>query len=184
MTAGITVHPVTPDRWMDFARLFEAPGSPHYCWCMAYRASNSYQMSKDQKREAMLERVTNGTPIGVLAYDGGNPVGWCSAAPRESYARLDRSRTMPRMDDAPTWTVLCFFVRRTHRRIGTTLALLQGAIKYAQEGGAQVIEGYPFDTAAISSTHRGHSSLFEAAGFRREGKRWVWWAPDAGEPTH
>ncbi|WP_219974698.1 hypothetical protein, partial [Rubrobacter xylanophilus] len=34
------------------------------------------------------------------------------------------------------------------------------------------IEAYPFDTAGLSSTHRGHSSLFKKAGFRQDGKRW------------
>jgi len=50
--------------------------------------------------------------------------------------------------------------------------LLQGAIAHARAAGGQVIEGYPFDTAGVSSTHRGHSSLFKAARFEQDGKRW------------
>lgn len=122
----------------------------------------------------MKRRLETGTPIGLLAYDGEDAVGWCSVAPRETYARLERSRTMPRVDEAPTWTVLCFFVRRTHRGQGLTKALLKRGLTYARSEGAQVVEGFPFDTAGITSTHRGHSSVFEAAGFAREGKRWVW----------
>lgn len=173
MARRIQAHPVTPDRWDDFAKLFEARGSPHYCWCMVYRSVESHEMSKQEKREAMHSRIAAATPVGILAYDGDEPVGWCSVAPRETYPRLDRSRTMSRADDAPTWTVLCFFVRRTHRRQGVTLALLKAAVTYARAKGAHIVEGYPFDTAGISSTHRGHSSVFKSAGFRQEGTRWV-----------
>ena len=80
---------------------------------------------------------------------------------------------MPRIGDAPTWAVLCFFVRRSHRQAGVGHALLAGAVEYARNQGAQVIEGYPWDTAGVSSRHRGHSALFRAAGFTQEGKRWV-----------
>ena len=121
----------------------------------------------------MRKSVTNGTPIGVLAYVADEPVGWCSVAPRETYVKLERSRTMPRVSDAPTWTVLCFYVQRAHRAQGVSLALLRGAVTYALDSGAQEIEGYPYDTAGISSRHRGHSRLFRRAGFRLSGKRWL-----------
>jgi GNAT superfamily N-acetyltransferase len=141
---------------------------------MVYRDPKSPQMTKGEKREAMHERVSGGTPIGLLAYDGDEPIGWCSVAPRETYPRLERSRTMPRVEEAPTWTVLCFFVKRAHRGTGVTKTLLKGAVKYAHAEGAEVVEGYPFDTAGISSTHRGHSSVFRSAGFTQQGRRWAW----------
>lgn len=163
------VRPVTAETWDDFTRLFEARGAPHFCWCTAYRFRDAAE-----KQVSMERLVSRATPIGVLAYQGGAPVGWCSVAPRETYAKLERSRTMPRATPAEvsTWTVLCFFVPRAHRKQGVAAALLQGAITYVRAAGGQVIEGYPFDTAGVSSTHRGHSSLFEAAGFAQDGKRW------------
>lgn len=127
----------------------------------------------------MRAMVDRGVPVGVLAYDAGRPVGWCSVAPRESYARLARSRTMPRATAAEesTWVVLCFFVPRDRRGQDITHALLRGAVSYAGDSGADTVEGYPFDTAGITSTHRGHSSVFAAAGFRQDGTRW--WRPAA-----
>lgn len=125
----------------------------------------------------MHEVVTRGTSIGVLAYDGDEPIGWCSIAPRESYVKLRRSRTMPRVTDpeTTTWTVLCFFVPRPRRGTGVTRALLEGAIAYARAQGAAVVEGYPYDTAGISATHRGHSRVFRALGFVQDhgGRRWA-----------
>jgi len=113
-------------------------------------------------------------PIGLLVCKDTEPIGWCSVAPRESYARLERSRTMPRVtsSETPTWTVLCFFVARPYRQQHIAKAMLEGAVAYAREHGAEVIEGYPFDTAGITSTHRGHSRMFKALGFQLEGKRW------------
>jgi GNAT superfamily N-acetyltransferase len=175
MAARLVVRPVTAASWADFVQLFEAKGSPHYCWCAPYRFADAHLLDNPAKKAAMHGLVEQGVPIGVLAYAGAAPVGWCSVAPRESYIKLRRSRTMPRVTDetTPTWVVLCFFVVRSTRGAGVTRALLRGAVKYARAAGAKVIEGYPHDTAGISSTHRGHSSVFAAAGFRQDGTRWV-----------
>lgn len=174
-TSGeIQIHPVTASNWDDFERLFSKRGSPHYCWCSVYRFANNQDLTKDERKEGMRRLVSGGTPIGVVAYDAREPVGWCSVAPRESYVKLERSRTMPRVTDSdtPTWTVLCFFVVRSARGEGVSLALLRDAVDYAREAGAEIVEGYPFDTAGISSRHRGHSRVFEAAGFQQDGRRW------------
>jgi GNAT superfamily N-acetyltransferase len=171
--ARIVVRPVTGKTLSHFVALFEARGGPHYCWCSPYRYADAHLMDGPQKKAAALALIRRGTPVGVLAYQQGAPVGWCSIAPRETYVKLARSRTMPRKTDAPSWTVLCFFVARAARGAGVTRALLEGAVKYARSKGAEVVEGYPHDTAGISATHRGHSSVFAGAGFRREGTRWV-----------
>jgi GNAT superfamily N-acetyltransferase len=171
---AIEVRPVTKESWDQLVRFFEAKGSPHHCWCTPYRVAGSADLRNAQKK-AVLRRLVDGeTPVGVLAYDGDEPVGWCSIAPRESYVRLARSRTMPRATppDMPTWTVLCFFVARARRGQGVAHALLEGAVAYARQRGAQAIEGYPFDTAGISATHRGHSRVFREAGFQQDGTRW------------
>jgi len=169
------VREVTAENRADFERLFAAKGAPHYCWCTPYRLVGNEHLTSEERRDAMLALVDRGVPVGVLGYEGDAPVGWCSIAPRETYAKLARSRTMPREtpEDVPTWTVLCFYVPRPRRGEGLTLALLDGAVRIARERGAAVVEGYPFDTAGISSTHRGHSSVFGAAGFVQDGRRWA-----------
>jgi GNAT superfamily N-acetyltransferase len=170
----VEVRPVTAEAFPDFVRLFEGKGAPHYCFCTARRFREYPEWDKAQKKAAMERLVEAGTPIGLLAYDGGEPVGWCSVAPRESYPRLERSTAMPKADDRPTWTVVCFFVRRDHRGQDVAKALAKAAVAYARKGGAEVVEGWPWDTAGVSSTHRGHSKVFAAAGFTRDGAgdRW------------
>jgi GNAT superfamily N-acetyltransferase len=168
------VVPVSAETWGDFEALFSARGSPHYCWCTVYRFRNSDRLSREQMHDGMHRLVRERTPIGVLAYEGGSAIGWCSAAPRESYVKLERSRTMPRVSPARTWTILCFFVQRAHRGRGVASALLAGALDEAGRRGAEVVEGYPHDTAGISATHRGTSKLFRALGFQRDGSRWFY----------
>lgn len=167
------VRPVTPDTVEDFVTLFSARGSPHYCWCTPYRFRNAHTLSSDEKRDAMTDLVARDVPVGVLAYVDGKPAGWCSVAPRQTYVKLGRSRTMPRMGDEETWAILCLFVPRPLRGEGLAVPLLKGAVKYASEHGAHVVEAWPFDVAGISSTHRGHSAAYEKAGFELDGKRMV-----------
>jgi len=181
---GICVRPVTRENWADFARLFESKGAPHYCWCTPHRTQGEH-LTSEQRKACMREFVEQATPVGVLAYDGDEPVGWCSVAPRESYVKLRRSRTMPRKTppQSSTWTVLCFYVPRQRRKQGIAQALLEGAVEYASSEGAAVIEGYPFDTAGITATHHGHSELFRRLGFRRDGSDRRWALSVARRPT-
>ena len=171
--ARLVVHPVTPARWDDFAKLFEAKGAPHYCWCAPYRFADAHTMDKAEKRAAMRQLVKRGTPIGLLAYKDGEPVGWVSAAPRMTFAKLERSKVMPVVDET-AWTVSCFFVAREHRDEGVPVALLNAAVKEARAKGATSIEGYPWDASGMSSTNLGRSAVFKKAGFKPdEGRRWA-----------
>jgi GNAT superfamily N-acetyltransferase len=134
---------------------------------MRWRLSSAdYQRSTKDSRVAELEdRVRRGVPVGVLAYVDGEPVGWCSVAPRETYAALERYRALPRLDDMPTWSVACFFVDRSVRRQGVTLGLLRAAVAYAHGHGAVVVEGYPVAPGAGLYTYMGSPETFRAAGF-------------------
>lgn len=172
------VRPVTRAESGAFQALFSAKGCPGFCWCTPYRFKDAPEMDRAAKREAMLRSIRDGTPVGVLAFDAGEPVGWCSIGPRHTYERLARSRTMPVVDE-DAWSILCVFVRPSHRGQGLTKRLVEGAVEYARRHGAPVIEAYPWDTAGLSGTgpakHWGHSKVFAATGFDREGetRRWV-----------
>ncbi len=160
-------HPVIPERLPDLACFSERHGKFRYCSCMRWRMkSTDYQRSTKGSRIAALDDlVRRGVPVGVLAYLDGEPVGWCSIAPRESYAALERFRALPRLDEAPVWSVVCFFVDRSVRRQGVTLGLLQAAVEYARSQGAEVIEGYPVEPGPRLYTYMGSPATFRRAGF-------------------
>lgn len=161
-------HPVTVERLADLARFSERHGKFRYCSCMRWRMTSAqFQHStKDQRVAALDDRVRDGVPVGVLAYVDGEPVGWCSVAPRETYAALERNRALARLDDAPVWSIVCFFVDSHFRRQGLTLELLRAAIGYALSEGAQIIEGYPVEPGSRLYTYMGSPATFRQAGFR------------------
>jgi hypothetical protein len=183
---GLTYGPVTPDRLPDLARFSERHGKFRYCSCMRWRmTSTDFHRSTKLERVAALEGLVRaGTPVGVLAYAGDEPVGWCAVAPRETYAGLERSRALPRMDDAPVWSVTCFFVDAHVRHKGATLGLLQATVAYARSCAATVIEGYPVEPGAELYTYMGSPATFQRAGFREvarseRGRCIMRWVSDA-----
>lgn len=84
---------------------------------------------------------------------------------QKSYGALERYRALPRIDDAPVWSVVCFFVDRSFRRQRITLGLLNAAVQYAQSQGVKVIEGYPVEPGLRLYTYMGSPSTFRRAGF-------------------
>src|SRR5262245_18373702 len=119
--------PVTGDRLPELARFSKGHGKFRYCSCMRWRlTSTQFKCSTKDSRVAALEQLVEaGTPVGVLAYAEREPVGWRWTAPRETYEALERYRSLPRIDDAPVWSVVCFFIDRHARRQGMTLGLLR-----------------------------------------------------------
>jgi hypothetical protein len=164
----LTFHPVTPERLPGLARFLASHGKFRYCACMRWRMrSAAFSRSTKEERAGAVERLVHeGTPIGVLAYLDQEPVGWCSVAARCSYAALERYRALPRIDDRPVWSVVCFFVSARIRRGGATLGLLKAAVDYAASQGAEIIEGYPVEPGPRLYTYMGSPATFRAAGFR------------------
>ncbi|MEW5995283.1 MAG: GNAT family N-acetyltransferase, partial [Candidatus Zixiibacteriota bacterium] len=120
---------------------------------------------------AMKKIVNSGAVPGILAYDGNEPVGWCSVGPREGFPVLDRSRVLKRIDDAPVWSVVCLFIAKPYRKTGLSTKILKAAINYAKKNGGQIIEGYPFDLTGKKSplpdafVWTGLASAYRRAGF-------------------
>jgi len=114
-------------------------------------------------------------PPGIIAYAGGEPVGWCAAAPRDSYPVLDRSRVLKRIDDEPVWSVVCFFIAKHFRRRGLTVELLRAAVRHAARRGARIVEGYPVEprkgAMPDAFAYTGLAAAFRRAGFTEAARR-------------
>jgi GNAT superfamily N-acetyltransferase len=167
---GITFRPVTAARWNDLEALFESRGGPKYCWCMAWRAtSERHDMSRTQRKSALRSRVKDGIPIGILGYFKGEPVAWCSIAPRPTYRKLGGVEK-PNENPDKVWSLVCFFVKREFRGIGVSERMLEAAIAYAKKKGAAVVEGYPVTKTSPSYRFMGFVPSFTAAGFKAAGR--------------
>jgi GNAT superfamily N-acetyltransferase len=174
---GLEVHPVTPERWGDLADLAGERGFTSGCWCMWWRVTSK---EFDERHGAGLRRdlqrlVDAGRAPGLLAYVDGVPAGWVAVAPRDEYPRLDRSPKLRRLDDRPVWSITCFSIDRRHRRRGVAAVLLDAAVDFAQERGAEVVEAYPIDTAGAKRSsaelYTGTLAMFERAGFEEVARR-------------
>ncbi|MCZ7573174.1 MAG: GNAT family N-acetyltransferase [Ardenticatenaceae bacterium] len=163
--------PVTAERWHDLESLFGERGACGGCWCMWWRVKRSEfeQQKGEGNRQALKTIVESGEVPGILAYAEGQPVAWCSVAPREHFPVLDRSRILKRVDEEPVWSVVCFFVARPFRGQGLMVALLRAAVDYAKAHGAQIVEGYPVeprqDRTPDAFAWTGLASAFRKAGF-------------------
>ena len=132
------------------------------------------QQKSDGNRDAMRELVKSGAEPGILAYDGKQPVGWCSVAPREEFIGLEKSRVLKPIDDQPVWSVICFVVPAEYRGHGVAQALLAGAVAYAKKHGAKLIEAYPVDKPSRSNDDFmwfGAKSMYDKAGFSEVARR-------------
>jgi GNAT superfamily N-acetyltransferase len=142
-------------------------------WWRLSRAD--FDAGKAEGNRRGLERyVGSGRVPGLLAYDGGEPVGWVAVEPRAAFPRLARSRTLAPVDDAPVWSITCFFVARRHRGRGVTRALVEAAARHARACGARIVEAYPVDLAkrtADAFVYHGAASTFRALGFEEAARR-------------
>ena len=174
---SLEFHPLIPERWADFEKLFGERGACGGCWCMWWRLKNKdFEAHKGEDNRAMMKELVNsGVTPGILAYDGDNPVGWCSVAPREEFIRLQNSRILKPVDDKPVWSVVCLFVKKENRRKGVSTALLRAAVDFVREQGGDIIEGYALEPKegkmSDAFAFHGLATAYRKAGFDEVARR-------------
>jgi len=169
----LTIFPLTPALWPALEDLFGDRGACAGCWCMYWRIGSAYYHRPRQKNKtAFREVVQRGPPPGLLAFDGDVAVGWCQLTPRDALPWLDRVWRLKRVDDAPVWSLSCFYVRKGYRKQGVTAWLIAAALKAAKRAKAPVLEAYPIDAdESPSASDTGYASTFARAGFKIAARR-------------
>jgi GNAT superfamily N-acetyltransferase len=172
MPAALSIKPLTPDRWPDLEALFGPHGACGGCWCMWWRLTRQdWQQRRGAGNKRAFKRlVTKGAAPGLLAYAGGEPVGWCAVEPRAAYPGLQRSPVLKPVDDEPAWSITCLYIARRWRRRGVSVALIEAAVKHAARHGAGIVEGYPKDLTRKNvpdmDVFMGLPGAFRRAGFQ------------------
>ncbi len=142
------------------------------CFCLSYRipSKENLALRGPERGERVRRLMDEEGPIGVLAYDGDDVVGWAGVAPR-SRTHFATFRKVPHVDDLDVWSTWCFRVRPGHRKQGVMHALLDGAVAFARDQGAPAIEGYPIDNDGaridLTMAYVGTRRLFEQHGFEK-----------------
>ena len=139
-----------------------------------------FTKARPADNRAVLEKAARtdarkGRAPGLIAYRGGEAIGWVSLAPREDFERLEHSKVLARVDEKPVWSIVCFVVGRRARGQGVANALLAAAVDYARDHGATLLEAYPTDAAdgriPSANAYMGTLSMFERAGFTEVDRR-------------
>lgn len=143
------------------------------CWCLSYRVTSSKEnraLRGPARRERVRELVGQDPPPGVLAYEDDEVVGWAAVHPRADTS-FATNRRIPHVDDLDVWSLWCLRVRPGHRRQGIAHHLVAGAVAFAREHGAPVVEAYPVDNEGakvdLTMAYVGTRRLFERAGFTK-----------------
>ena len=166
----------TKERWGDLESLFEGRGGPKHCWRVVSRPKpkGAGRLSNADKKGILRGFVEAGTPVGLLGYEDGEPVAWCSIAPRDSYRRMSRIPDPDGVDSASVWAVERFFAVRRLRGTGIARRLIAAAATLARSKGAAMVEAYPVDPDSPSYKFMGTVPAFQSAGFvyaGEEGRR-------------
>jgi GNAT superfamily N-acetyltransferase len=183
MADEVTIVPANEASWEDLQAVFGTRGSAAHCQCQRYklRPREAFAKFPVEERAHRLRLQTecghpdSDTTSGLVAYVGGEPVGWCAVEPRTAYTGLLRNNRVPwegRAEDKAdesVWAVTCVFVRAGFRGHRISYALVRAAVDFARGRGARALEGYPLLTQPGSKItwdeiHVGSRSMFEAAG--------------------
>ncbi len=174
MNASLDIRPLTPELMDDMgAALGGTWGTT--CWCMHPRLRDAQMRElpgdgtmKQRRRAAMTELARKPYAPGLLAFEGGEPVGWIAIAPRGELGRVDASRATPRVDDTQVWVIPCLTVSKAVRGRGIAVAMICAAVDYAIANGAPAVEAYPRAGDARTgddNAYFGTEPLFARAGF-------------------
>ena len=173
---AIRIAPLDAAIWPALETLFREGGDPRWCWCQYWRLrSKDFGAARVPELRERLRALAEGPlPPGLVALEGdavpARAVGWVSLGPRKDYERIVRSNVIPTIDDRPVWSIVCFAVASSARGRGVARALLDGAIDFARQHGAEALEAYPVlvdDGEGIhpESAFTGTLPMFDRAGF-------------------
>jgi GNAT superfamily N-acetyltransferase len=131
----------------------------------------------EANKNALRLGIRSGQVFGIIGYLHGQPVSWCSVGPRETFCGLSVSDLLAEVDEHPVWSVACLFISKRYRNKGLCLQLLNAAVDYAAQCGAEIVEGYPIRPKEsdiripVAATWTGLESVFAAAGFVEAARR-------------
>lgn len=175
--AEFTWRPANEATQADADAVFETSGA-RKCRCQAMKVPGWIwrDTTQDERDEAWVQQLACGTAgptSGLIGYVDGEPAGWVAVEPRANYPRLwARKQPWMRMDPEleGVWSVTCFVVRTGFRKQGVTYELARAAVAYAEQAGAQVLEGYPMEpvpgkTVIWDEASVGLLQVFLDAGF-------------------
>ena len=169
----VRIEPLAADTWPALEAFFRQGRDPRWCWCQYWRlrSKDFAALGVPQLRDRLRTAAEGPRAPGLVALRDGAAVGWVGVGPRADFERIERSRVIARVDETPSWSVVCFAVAESARGEGVGAALLDAAVAFASANGGMTIEAYPVDlpagaTLPAEAAFTGTLAMFERAGFR------------------
>jgi len=106
---------IRPASVFDDVKTMVGPKPPdaNVCWCLSYRIPPKENRALvGPARGERVKQLIEQDPLGVLAYDGDEVVGWAAVAPRAG-TTFARNRKIPHVDDLTVWSVWCISGERS-----------------------------------------------------------------------
>jgi GNAT superfamily N-acetyltransferase len=161
--------------WSNIEALFGDNGACGGCWCMTWRLPRGGKLYEENKgspnRRRFRQLVEEGNAHGLLAFDEGKAIGWCSVGPKSEFPKLENSRVLKVPPIGNDWAVLCFYIQRKYRGQQVATRLLSEAVNYARLNDATILDGFPARHAKgtllpATFAWTGVPEIFEACGFQ------------------
>jgi len=175
----LDVAAATAEHTSALLELFERTNTPCHCQYWHFTGDKNAWLDRlfhapEQNRAAFTESLRSaGSELrGVVALHAGRAVGWLKLCPAERVAKLYDQRlyrALPAFSGPRdgVLTVGCLLVDEAVRRRGVARALVNHAVRIAENSGARCIEAFPrrSDQAGPAELWTGPFSVFEQAGF-------------------
>jgi GNAT superfamily N-acetyltransferase len=176
----LTIRPLTAARVDDVKTVMRGTWGAS-CWDLfpRYTAAQQRELgitvgpgTAEARRRAALAKLARRrkNSAGLVAYQGGEPIGFISLGPRSDFSRIANSKATPPVDEVPAWVIPCITVQRGHRGQGVAVAMIRAAVEYAGKRGAPAVEAYPrADGKRMHDDYAfvGTDAMFRKAGFRQ-----------------
>jgi len=172
----VEVVDVTPDQLPAYQHFFDKIAFRDFpawqsCYCMETHRTQSdeewaVRAAEDNRRD-MSDSIEHGRVTALLAFAGGEPVGWCNYGDTTHLdGVMSRFKLQP-ADHEGIGSVACFVIAAPYRGHGVASKLLQVAIERLRARGLRAVEAYPSRESddSAQSNYRGPLDMYLRAGF-------------------
>jgi GNAT superfamily N-acetyltransferase len=166
----IATSPLSLENWRDFASLMSGDAQCNECWCLNHHLPPGCPTGLTAQKKK-FELVSQSLATGLLAYSENRCVGWIAIDPLAELTGHDCSAEA----EQGQWTIHCIFVKDGFRGLGVSRALIQAAIHFAKQHGAEILTAFPIPQESIGkypaheAEFSGRLSTYTKLGFE-EGK--------------
>jgi GNAT superfamily N-acetyltransferase len=172
----VTIEKMSPERADDFVRFFEEIAFADHmewgreCYCCFFHAQSEqewHDRTAEENRDIARAMIRDGSMLGLLAYKGSIPVGWCHYEWKNHLPGLKVffPKVYTEDENDSLGSIVCFTIAQGYRKQGIASRLLDAACRELAALGCQVAEAYPSLGQSDEDNYLGPLAMYLAHGF-------------------